>query len=97
MHPLQPNQVSVAGSVEGDDLDDYQRIAAAIAFCGRTEPSSPTWPPWRSISTSVNPMSSDSLPDAAHGDRRILRWSLTVRSVLDFGLTILDFGLAILN
>ena len=32
MHPLQPNQVSVAGSVEGDDLDDYQRIAAAIAF-----------------------------------------------------------------
>jgi AraC family transcriptional regulator of adaptative response/methylated-DNA-[protein]-cysteine methyltransferase len=32
MHPLRPNQVSVAGSVEGDDLDDYQRIAAAIAF-----------------------------------------------------------------
>lgn len=32
MNTLQPHQIPVAGSVAGDDLDDYQRIAAAIAF-----------------------------------------------------------------
>ncbi|HIK39752.1 methylated-DNA--[protein]-cysteine S-methyltransferase [Thermoleptolyngbya sp. M55_K2018_002] len=32
MNTRQPHQIPVAGSVAGDNLDDYQRIAAAIAF-----------------------------------------------------------------